>query len=436
MFLKLTPAASTRRLARCIESVRAQRYKGAIQHLVLVDGESFAPSVRAIVEALQPPATPSPPYASCPEAPHVKNSPCGASQWSAPAVVENGAWVPGAGPRWLDIVYVPFNMHGDGGRIYAAGPNLARGAYVSNLDEDNYYSPDHISSLVDLMVAKDLDWAYTLRTLAMHDEPIAHDRCESLGFLHEVWDWDGVDNFSAAHSQNHVDTNCYMARRPVALALATEWNCLPRHNDRCYLQAGSVSFPSFDTTRSHTVFYDVDPSTEKGIAILGFFSEGLRTMSEKYPGGVMPWEEPEGGGRGPPAAVPMHRLCAGFKPPSVPFFCLPSGSEPQPLAPLEPKSTNADASQQAPTAADDCEEGWTGPDCLQCVTGFSGDFCSKEGSAAAAETKPPPRPPPLPAVKPSRPKGKGKHSTEKLSTAHWRVRAPALSTTFDAQRHL
>ena len=144
---------------------------------------------------------------------------------------------------------------------------------LTSVAQDNYYSPDHISSLVDLMVANDLDWAYTLRTMAMHGEPIAHDRCESLGFLHEVWDWcafpatfwghfvvdyvavmrlfsggvasgaqfrsilgilrDGMENFSAAHSQNHVDTNCYMARRPVALAMAKEWNCLPRHNDRC-----------------------------------------------------------------------------------------------------------------------------------------------------------------------------------------------------------
>ena len=125
-------------LARCIESVRAQQYHGvcggriapsslpfissyrteksswrtgAIQHLVVVDGERFAAAARAVIAALDPPASPSPPYASCPEAPHVKNSPCGAA---APPP-EGG----GPGPRWLDVVFLPFNMHGDGGRVYA-----------------------------------------------------------------------------------------------------------------------------------------------------------------------------------------------------------------------------------------------------------------------------------------------------------------------------
>lgn len=56
-------------------------------------------------------------------------------------------------------------------RRYAAGPNLARGAYVSNLDEDNYLAPDHIGSLVTLLVEKELDWGYSLRTVAMLGAP-------------------------------------------------------------------------------------------------------------------------------------------------------------------------------------------------------------------------------------------------------------------------
>jgi hypothetical protein len=385
----VTATTGKAELARCIESVRSQDYRGAIQHIVVVDGERFAPAVRAVVAALEPAAAPPPPYASCPEAPHVKNSPCGA----APGGPEGS----GVGPRWLDVVYLPFNMHGDGGRVYAAGPNFARGAYVSNLDEDNYYAPEHIGSLVDLLVEQELDWAYSLRTLAMKGDPLAHDRCESLGFLHEVWDWDGEPNFNAAHSQHHVDTNCYMARRPVALALATQWNCLPRHNDRCYLEAAASAYPSFGTTRSHTVFYDVDPATEKGLAILGFFSEGLRSINERYHShsgdddaegkadGLMPWERPENGGHGAPPPLPLHWACSGFTGDSVPFFCLPSLAAS--LSAQEGEAALDDGVAEQVAADDGCEEGWTGADCLQCAPGYSGDFCTRDsdgGDSAAA----------------------------------------------------
>eukprot|EP01049_Picozoa_sp_SAG25_P008454 SAG25_NODE_761_length_5514_cov_23.676822_6_plen_120_part_00 len=63
-----------------------------------------------------------------------------------------------------------------------------------------------MSSLVKLLRADELDWAYSLRTLSMLGTPLAYDRCESLGELHPVWDWDGLPNFNAAHSQWHVDT--------------------------------------------------------------------------------------------------------------------------------------------------------------------------------------------------------------------------------------
>eukprot|EP01045_Picozoa_sp_COSAG04_P003972 COSAG04_NODE_168_length_21684_cov_19.787121_11_plen_505_part_00 len=385
----VTATTGKAELARCVESVRAQRYRGAIQHLVVVDGEEFVEAARAALATLERPTAPSPPYARCEDAPHVKNSPCGAVDHGGDLAQRGGAEAPWAGPRWLDVVYLPFNMHGDGGRVYTAGPNLARGAFVSNLDEDNYFAPEHISSLVELIVGQELDWAFSLRKLAMHGEPLAYDRCESLGPQHEVWNWDGEPNFSAAHSQYHVDTNSYMARRPVALALAPEWNCLPRHNDRCYLEAATAAFPKHAGTGGYSVFYDIDPSTEKGLSLLGFFSEGLRAMHERHPAGY-PWE----GDQAPPP-LPLHPGCAGFTE-AKPFFCEADGA--------------------AQPAAEECEEGWSGPDCLQCAEGFAGDFCRP--IAAAAEAQPldsgggevaqEPPVPPTPAAKRSARKGKSK----------------------------
>jgi hypothetical protein len=60
----------------------------------------------------------------------------------------------------------------------------------------------------------------------------------------------------------------------------------------------------------------VDPTTAKGLSILGFFSEGLRNITARY-GEAMPWEA-EGG---PPPALPRHPDCTSFGSGDVPFFC-------------------------------------------------------------------------------------------------------------------
>jgi|EP01049_Picozoa_sp_SAG25_P008455 hypothetical protein len=142
----VTATTGKSQLARAIESVRRQDYAAPIQHLILVDGPDFEAPVRAILAGLEHPPTTAP-YVRCPEAPHVRNSPCAEDPDSAAAVAAadsddaaaaSAGW---GGARWLDVVYLPFNMHGDGGRVYNAGPNLARGEFVGNLDEDNYYDP-------------------------------------------------------------------------------------------------------------------------------------------------------------------------------------------------------------------------------------------------------------------------------------------------------
>jgi hypothetical protein len=68
----VTATTGKAELARCIDSIRQQDYRQPIQHLVLVDGPTFVVKVRKILAALQPPTSPSPAYASCPEAGHIK----------------------------------------------------------------------------------------------------------------------------------------------------------------------------------------------------------------------------------------------------------------------------------------------------------------------------------------------------------------------------
>ena len=180
----------------------------------------------------------------------------------------------------------------------------------------------------------------------------------------------------------------------MALALANEWNCLPRHNDRCYLQAAAAAYPAFGTTRLHTVFYDVDPSTEKGLSILGFFSAGLKAMSERYTetAETMPWETDARGGHGAPPSLPLHPACAGFTGSAVPFFCQPR-------------------ERQEERVEDVCDEGWTGPDCLECAAGYTGEFCTRAEDPAPSDTDATEERPSLakvPAKKKSKRKAKGR----------------------------
>ena len=305
----VTASLGREELARCIASVQQQSYAGAIQHLVLADGAAAAAAVLRLAEPL--------------------------------GLLPSPETLAGAAPRarWLDVLLLPYNTGDDGGRIYAAAPTLTRGEFVQNLDDDNYLDPEHVASLVAQVEADDLDWAYSLRAISLLGQPITLDRFESLGMLHAVWDWDGTAQFTAARSQHHIDTSCYFLRRSVAIAMSPFWNCLPRHNDRCYLEQARRAWPRFGSTRQHTLYYNVSPQTAKGLSLLGYFSEGEKNMTARF-GDQMPWEESA------PSAMALHSACAGFNGPHVPFYCAaksalhgrPPAKAPAPREKMKPRA--------------------------------------------------------------------------------------------------
>jgi glycosyltransferase involved in cell wall biosynthesis len=66
------------------------------------------------------------------------------------------------------ITSTPWNT-GSGGfyghRIYAAYPHLVDHDYVVFLDEDNWFEPDHIKSLVETIEKRGWDWGHSLRKI-------------------------------------------------------------------------------------------------------------------------------------------------------------------------------------------------------------------------------------------------------------------------------
>jgi hypothetical protein len=110
-----------------------------------------------------------------------------------------------------------FNGH----RLYAAATFLAEGHFVCFLDEDNWWDPGHVEALVRVAVDHQLAWTQSRRKLWLPDGSfLDRDDCDSLG----AWpSWHG--------RYHHVDTNCYMLRRDVAVALAPVWYQRVRNGD-------------------------------------------------------------------------------------------------------------------------------------------------------------------------------------------------------------
>jgi glycosyltransferase involved in cell wall biosynthesis len=170
-----------------------------------------------------------------------------------------------------------FNGH----RIFGASSYLARHEFIAFLDEDNWWDPHHLSSLMRLINEHNLDWAYALRKIVDTDGAfITNDECESLG----IWK-------ACIGDFRHVDTSCYLLKRMDALSLSPIW----------YKQfrGGSTPTPdaiicnklvdyntSFGTPGLYSVNYRLGGS-ERSVR-KDFFTQGNEAMRQRYPQGF-PW---------------------------------------------------------------------------------------------------------------------------------------------------
>jgi hypothetical protein len=188
-------------------------------------------------------------------------------------------------PTVLTLPHSTGKNNWNGHRIYAASSFLINSEFIAFLDEDNWYDPDHIGSLMSSIESSKAAWAFSLRKIVDIDgNVVVLDNCESLGGFHHAVN--SPQNFL-------VDTSGYLLRREVAVAHAPIWYSPTRAPDVRMEPDGALcrallkSHPKFASNRRHTLNYSVGNRPDSVQA--GFFLHGNEVMRQKYPGGL-PWE--------------------------------------------------------------------------------------------------------------------------------------------------
>ena len=173
------------------------------------------------------------------------------------------------------VMRLPENVGGNGWyghRVYAAMPLMVNADYILFLDEDNWFEPNHVETMINKIKSKDLMWAYSLRRICdERGQYVLDDDCESLGRYPAFYD----------HTVNFVDTNCYCFKRDylvnVAHSFYGQWGA-----DRPFYKAAASGLPAFGCTGEATVNYRAPER------LLGMFKEGNKLMKEAYKE-PLPW---------------------------------------------------------------------------------------------------------------------------------------------------
>jgi len=146
----------------------------------------------------------------------------------------------------VQMVYLP-RANGSGGLamapVFAMAPYAIKEDIICYLDDDNWYEPDHVETMVKMIEEHDLGWAYSLRKIVDNEGNfICDDNCESLGC---------VKNTSGHYL---VDNSCYVVRSEVARKYSHAWY-VPFVSDRSFQAALMVAKIKTGTTGKHTVNY-------------------------------------------------------------------------------------------------------------------------------------------------------------------------------------
>ncbi len=235
----ITPTTGAKYLEECIKSVNSQTYQN-LQHLVVVDGACHSEKVAQILHRTE--------------------------------------------TDKVDLLTLPYPTGVDrfnGHRIYGAMTYLCKGDYIAFLDEDNWYEPSHIESLVDTIM-RGPQWVFSLRKIVDTDGVfVCNDDCESLG----LWQSCLGDYF--------VDVGCYFFPKTLALKLSPFWYRKAREPgvievDRMLMHALRTTGLTGDTTGQYTLNYRAG-NTERSVK-KDFFLQGNEQMKNKYHG-KYPWRK-------------------------------------------------------------------------------------------------------------------------------------------------
>jgi len=175
-------------------------------------------------------------------------------------------------------IVLPENIGADGWyghRVYAAMPLMVNADYILFLDEDNWFEPNHVETMINKIKSEDLMWSYSLRRICdERGQYVCDDDCESLGRYPAFYD----------HLLNFVDTNCYCFKREYLVSIAHafygQWGA-----DRQFYKAAAEHLPSFGCTGEATVNYRAPER------LFDMFRVGNEQMKNAY--GDLPWRKSE-----------------------------------------------------------------------------------------------------------------------------------------------
>jgi GT2 family glycosyltransferase len=238
----ITPTIGQDYLLKAISSVSEQTYQH-INHLIVVDGPAYFDKVKELL---------------------------------------------GTTNQNLNITCTPENTGSTGGnfyghRIYAGYPHLINSDYIAFLDEDNWYEPDHIESLVNTLESKNYDWVYSMRNFYKPDgEFVSPDCCESLGL------WPIYFTLNNPQPEYLIDTSAYLFKREFLIQVCQNWHSGWGGDRRFYHSVSKVlKHTNYNTTGKHTLCYRLDEDVEKKYGGYNFFTEGNAAVLKHY--GGYPW---------------------------------------------------------------------------------------------------------------------------------------------------
>lgn len=163
-------------------------------------------------------------------------------------------------------------------RIYAAAPSLINEDVICMLNEDDWFKPNHVESLVSLL-NDGCDWAYSHRSIYEKDGTyLFDDQCESLGEAHDVFNVPG---------HRFVETCSIAMKTSVYLVCAQTFNFPSPINDRNFYSFAKKNFPNFKGTHKPTMCFRLGGNPQS--VTKEFFEYGNSVMKNRYPNG-MPWE--------------------------------------------------------------------------------------------------------------------------------------------------
>ena len=239
----ITPSIGSDKLADAIKSVENQTYK--CRHLIVVDGPEYSTKTVEVVA----------------------NTEAKKGSVSVYCSPENTGKTGG-------------NFYGH--RIYAAIPHLLNSDYILFLDEDNWYQPDHVETLVKTIEKNGLDFSYSLRSI--HDKDgnyLIDDNCESLG------KWEIFMSRHSPHGKQYlIDTSSFCFKREFIQKTCHMWHHGWGGDRRYFYYVKDEA--KYDTNGEYSLCYRLDGNPNS--VTKDFFESGNKTQ-EQYYGGNYPWNK-------------------------------------------------------------------------------------------------------------------------------------------------